>query len=247
MTDFSKTLIRASAIGHLFVEPKSAEDKKAGNLSQTAKDYLIKAYIKAKYDRETDIATKHIQKGIEAEESSIMMLSKHQGKMLFKNEERLSNEWVTGLPDVYEGESIENCDFLWDIKTSWDIWTFLGNIRQKLNPIYYYQMQAYLWLSNCKSGAIAYCLTDCPENIIQDEKRKLLYKMNVISEDSPEFIEEAAKMEINLIYPDIPIDEKILIFPVERDEEVIELMKQKVQKAREFLTELEKKHCNFNK
>ena len=50
--------------------------------------------------------------------------------------------------------------------------------------------------------------------------------------ESPEFIEAAAGLEINLIYPDIPIDEKILIFPVKRDEEVIEKMKQKVQKAR---------------
>ena len=73
------------------------------------------------------------------------------------------------------------------------------------------------------------------------EKKKLLYQMNVISEESPDYIDAAAGLEINMIYPDIPLEEKILIFRVERDEEVIERMKQKVEKAREFLENFEKK------
>jgi len=247
MTNWNKTLIRASAIGYLFVEPQSKADKDAGNLSKTAQTYLINTYIKEKYDRYQEVVTKQMTKGIEAEDASIKMLSLHQGEILFKNEERLSNDFITGLPDVYQGETIENCDFIYDIKTSWSIWTFLGNIQDKLNPLYYYQLQAYMWLTNCQKSAVAYCLTDCPQNLIEDEKKKLMYKMNVISEESPEYVEAAAALEINMIYPDMPISEKILIFPVERDEEVIEKMKQKVLRAREFLQYFEEKHLNFNK
>ena len=70
--------------------------------------------------------------------------------------------------------------------------------------------------------------------------------MNVISEESPDYVEAAAGLEINMIYPDLPLNEKILLFPVSRDESVIEKIAQKVQKARQFLSEFEKMHTNFN-
>lgn len=247
MTDFSKTLIRSSAIGYLFVEPQAKAAKEAGELSKTAQSYLINTYVREKYDREQDVLTKEMAKGIDAEYESINMLSKYRGKILTKNEERLSNSFITGLPDVFEGDTILNCDFLWDIKTSWSIWTFLANVGDKLNPLYYYQLQAYMWLTGCKQSAVAYCLANAPQNLIDDEKKKLLYKMNVATELDPDYVNAAAGIEINMIYPDIPLQEKILIFPVERDDEVIEKMEQKVIKAREFLADFEYKHLNFYK
>jgi hypothetical protein len=246
MTDFSKTLIRSSAAGYLFVEPQSKADKEAGNLSKTAQNYLIKTYVKAKYDREQDIVTKQMTKGIEAEEKSIEILSIHQQKLLKKNEQRLENGYLTGLPDVFEGESIEKATFLWDIKTSWSIWTFLANVPDKLDPLYYYQLQAYMALTGCSKAAIAYCLTDAPQHLIEAEKKKLMYSMNVATELAPEYVEAAAQVEINMIYPDIPISEKVLIFPVDRDDEVIDRLYQKVEKARQFLQEFEQKHVKFN-
>lgn len=245
--DFQHTLIRSSAMGYLFTEPQAKSDKEAGTFSKTAKNYLINEYIRVKYSRERDILTKEMQKGIEAEESAIELLSIHQDKYLQKNTERISNEFITGLPDVFEGKTIMNCDFLWDIKTSWSIWTFLDNVPDKLDSQYYYQLQAYMYLTGCQHSAIAYVLADAPMNIIESEKKKLLYQMNVATEQSPEYLEAAAGLEINMIYPDLPIEEKILIFPVERDEEVIEKMKSKVIKAREFLQEFEEKHLLFNK
>ena len=247
MTDFSKTLIRASASGYLFVEPKLKADKDAGELSQTCKTCLIKTYIKEKYGREKDITTKQMTKGIDAEDDSIKMLSVHQDKPLNKNQERISNDFITGLPDIYEGNNIIGCDFIWDIKTSYDIWTFLANVSDKLDPLYYYQLQSYMWLTGASKSAIAYCLTDMPQHLIETEKKKLLYQMNVISEESPEYLEAAAGLEINMIYPDLPVKEKVLIFPVERNDEVILSMEKKVVKAREFLAYFEEKHLNFNK
>ena len=70
--------------------------------------------------------------------------------------------------------------------------------------------------------------------------------MNVISEESPEYLEAAAGIEINLIYPDIPLESKILLFKVNKDDEMIEKIQQKVQKSREFLQEFSEKHKNFN-
>jgi len=244
--NWDSVLIRCSSLGALFTEPKSKEDKEAGNLSQTAKTMLINEYIRLKYDRVRDIETKQMKKGKEAEEDSITMLSKYLKKFLRKNKERLNNEYITGLPDTYEGEQIFGCEIIYDIKTSWDIWTFLPNIGSKLNSDYYYQLQGYMWLAGCQKSAIVYCLTDTPQSIIEAEKLKLLRSMNVISEESPEYVEAAAGLEINMIYPDMPINEKILLFNVSRDESVIERISQKVTKAREFLYEFEKSHINFN-
>ena len=244
--NWDSVLIRCSSLGALFTEPKSKEDKESGNLSQTAKTMLINEYIRLKYDRVRDIETKQMKKGKEAEEDSITMLSKYLKKFLRKNKERLNNEYITGLPDTYEGEQIMGCEIIYDIKTSWDIWTFLPNIGSKLNSDYYYQLQGYMWLTGCQKSAIVYCLADTPQNIIDAEKLKLLRSMNVISEESPEYIEAAAGLEINMIYPDMPLNEKILLFPVSRDESVIERISKKVIKAREFLYEFEKSHINFN-
>ena len=240
-------MIRSSSVGYLFIEPKSKEAKERGDLSETAKTYLIKEYIRLKYGREEDIVTKQMQKGIDAEEDSIDLLSIHQQKTLKKNTERVNNDYITGLPDVFEGESITSCDFLWDIKTSWSIWTFLANLKAPLSDLYYYQLQSYMWLTGCQNSAISYVLADAPIHIVEAEKRKLLYSMNVISEESPEYLQAVANLENNMIYADLPLEERILIFPVERDEEVIQKIKTKVEKAREFLAQFEKDHLNFNK
>ena len=45
----------------------------------------------------------------------------------------------------------------------------------------------------------------------------------------------------------MPLEERVLLFPVYRNEELIEKAKAKVLKARTFLQELEYKHLNFNK
>ncbi len=241
MKDFSKTLIRCSSLGAILTEPQSKEAKLAGELSATAKKELIKTYIREVYDREKDITTKQMEKGTYNEDHGIAMLSKYLKELLIKNQEQYCNDWVCGHPDII------TADMVYDTKLSYDLWTFLPNVTDTLDKGYILQLQGYMWLTGRKSGAVAYVLTDCPTHIIEQEKRWLLNRMNVISEESPEYIEAAAGLEINLIYPDIPLNERILIIPVAYDEEVIEKIKQRVTKCREYLQDFSEKHLNFNK
>jgi hypothetical protein len=104
-----------------------------------------------------------------------------------------------------------------------------------------------MWLTGTKNATIAYCLVNTPESIIQQEKYYLLKKMDVISEESPEFIKEAMKIEFNMTFDDISIDERILTFNISRSEDDILRIENKVLKARTFLQELEQTHLNFNK
>jgi hypothetical protein len=247
MMNFSKTKIRSSSVGYLMTEPQSKADKESGLLSKTAQRHLLEVYIREKYGREKDIQTKQMKKGIEVEKESIDLLSLYLKKPFNKNETRVTNDFITGLPDIFEGSDIHDAKAIIDIKSSYDLWTFLGNLPDKLDSLYYWQMQSYMWLTNAKKASIAYCLVDTPFGIIEQEKRYLLNKMDVISEESPEYIKESAKLEFNMTFGDIDISEKVLIFNVERNEDDILKIEHKVEKAREFLQEIEQTHLNFNK
>jgi hypothetical protein len=239
--NFNETLIRASSVGYLMTEPQLKTDREAGVLSKTAQKHLIEVYVAEKYGRKRDIQTKQMKKGIEAEQDSIDLLSMYLKLPFSKNEERFKNDYITGLPDIINGDTII------DIKSSYDLWTFLGNIPDKLDNLYYWQMQSYMWLTGTTKATIAYCLVNTPESIIQQEKYYLLKKMDVISEESPEFIQEAMKIEFNMTFDDILMDERILMFNVSRSEDDILRIENKVLKARTFLQELEQTHLNFNK
>ena len=238
--NWNETLIRASSVGYLMTEPVTKADKESGVLSKTAQKHLIEVYIAEKYGRKRDIQTKQMKKGVEAEQDSIDLLSMYLKLPFSKNEERFKNDFITGLPDIINGDTII------DIKSSYDLWTFLGNIPDKLDNLYYWQMQSYMWLTGTKNATIAYCLVNTPESIIQQEKYYLFKKMDVISEESPEFIKEAMKIEFNMTFDDISINERILTFNVNRSEDDILRIENKVLKARTFLQELEQTHLNFN-
>jgi len=241
MINFNNTLIRSSSVGYLMTEPQSKADKEAGLLSKTAQKHLIEVYIAEKYGRVKDIQTKQMKKGVEAEDDSIQLLNKYWNVNYSKNQERFKNDFISGHPDIITDNKVV------DIKSSYDLWTFLGNIPDKLDNLYYWQLQAYMWLTGASHGHIAYCLVNTPFGIIEQEKRYLLNKMDVISEESPEYVKEAIKLEFNMTFDDITVPERILIFNVDRNEDDILRIQHKVEKAREFLSELEKTHINFNK
>jgi hypothetical protein len=181
-----------------------------------------------------------MKKGVEVEQESIDLLSMYLKMPFNKNEQRFTNDFISGSPDIIDNERII------DIKSSYDLWTFIGNIPDKLDSLYYAQLQSYMWLTNATKGMIAYCLCNTPDSIIEQEKYYLLKKMDVISEESPEFLKESLKLEFNMKFDDIDIKERVLLFNINRDEDFILKIQQKVEAARKFLSEIELKHLNFN-
>jgi hypothetical protein len=239
MHDFSQTLIRCSSLGYLFTEPKDVAAKKNGDLSKTAQSHLIEVYAKEIWDIERDIVTPAMRKGTEAEESGITLLSRVDKRIYVKNEERKVNEYVSGHPDIVIEEEII------DLKLSFDALTFLPKLIEPIDKMYDFQIQGYLWLFDKKRGRISYALTDTPDNIIQGEKYRLLRSMDVVSEESPQFIAAAKKLESNMRFSHIPKELRVINHYVERNNEVIEKIPSKVKKAREFLMELYEKHLEY--
>lgn len=228
----NKILFRCSSLGKIMTNPRS----KSETLSETCKSYLIDVFIKAKYGRERVLDNKYINKGLQAEEDAITLFSRAKKSFFKKNDTRLTNEFLSGEPDLFVGESIDKAEQIIDIKTSWDIFTFWKSKLDDLNKDYFYQLQGYMYLTGAKSSTLAYCLIDTPQLLVDDEKKKLFYKMGLIDENK-DFIEACAKIDTNMVYTDIPIAERIHTIEIQRDEEVIEAIKSRVNECRIYLSE----------
>lgn len=237
--DFSKTVFRCSSLGYLMTEPRSKADKEAGNLSETAKTHLVDVFVSNKYGRNSDINNKYIQKGLMVEEDSITIYSRFKKTFFKKNEEHLSNAFIKGTPDLYIGESIHSASHIIDIKSSYDIFTFFRNVNSDLNNQYYWQVQGYMDLTGAESATVAYCLSDTPEVIINDEKRRLLWKMGVATDENEDYLKACEELDYLLTYGDIPIGERVIEYSVERNQQDIDRMYEKVMKGREYLYSIE--------
>jgi hypothetical protein len=240
--ELKSAIAKAEKIAKLKSEIELLEQiKYDSQLSETCKSYLVQTYILEKYGRVKEVSTKEMKKGILVEDDSINLVSIIDGILYSKNTERFSNDFITGTPDIINGNEII------DIKSSWDIFTFLSNIQDPISELYYAQLQGYMALTGATVGTIAYCLTNTPDSIIEGEKYALLRNMDAVTEEDPAYKRELAKLERNRRFSDIPIEERVLTFSIERDDDYIEKTYRKVEKCREFLYEFEQSHLSFSK
>jgi hypothetical protein len=246
--NWNETLIRASSVGYLMTEPVTKADKEAGVLSKTAQRHLLDVYVAEKYGRKKDIQTKQMRKGNEVEEEAIKFLCKYKWldeKKYKKNTERYLNDFIAGTPDIVAVDA--NGVDIYDVKSSYDLWTFTGNILDKVDNLYYWQMQSYMWLTGAKKSYVVFCLLNTPFGILEQEKKSLLYKMDVATDQNPDYLKKALELEFNMTFEDVPANERILFFPIDRSEDDILRIQVKVEKARNFLQTIEDLHSKFNK
>lgn len=245
MTDWSKTKFRASSWGNLMTEPRS---KSEGQLSKTCQKELIKIYNWVKYGRKKQVVTRQMIKGIKCEPAAITLFSRVEKKLFVKNEIQLENDTKTGHPDIFEGESIRTATEIHDIKNSWELDTFSPKAVEELDATYDYQIQTYFDLvPTAKQGSIAYCLVDAPDELIQDELKRLQFDMNIIWDQDPAYLVAAAEIVKNMTFGDIPFEECVIKIPVARDEAKIAKMNEKVPLLRDWLAWFDKVRMNGRK
>lgn len=233
--NFSSTLFRCSSLGYIMTDPRS----KSETLSETTKTHLIDVYVANRYGRQDDIQNKYIEKGLAVEEDSITLYSRIKGEVYFKNEDHLSNEYIKGTPDLYIGDTITTARHIIDIKSSWDIYTFMRTITKDINKLYYWQLQGYMALTGARSATLAYCLVNTPQQLIDDEKRRLMWKMGVATEETPLFIEACNELQRNMTFDDIALHERLIEFKIDRDDNDIDRMYARVMACRQWLNEFE--------
>jgi hypothetical protein len=214
---------------------------KCHDLSETAKKYLKNAYCIEKYNRVPDIETKEMVKGTTAEAAAIQLYSFVEDRPYLKNKTVLYNEFICGTPDLLAYD----LDEVIDIKCSWNLFTFAANIDAEMNAMYYAQLQGYMALAEVAKGILAYCLVSAPPEMIEDEKRRLFYRMQCTTEDDPRYLARVKVIERNMIFEDIPPEERILKFEIQRDDEFIDRVYKKVPKCRGYLQEFATDHQFF--
>lgn len=222
-------------------------------LSQTALSYIGTLYREYKFQRRQEFSSKYIEKGVQQEEDAITLLSLYLKRMLFKNAHRLTNDFITGEPDVFIGESIDKAEEGYDTKCSWSVWTF--PFEGPLDPKYYWQNMGYMALTGAKRWTTAYTLVNASAHQITSEKNKIWYAMGCPDETSDRYIEKRIEVEKNMIFDmaqfiddnpgydldcpdwkyDIPLSERIKLFTVERDDQAIQMIYDRVTACRRFM------------
>jgi hypothetical protein len=216
-----KILFRASSIGDLMTESRT----KSENLSKTAKSYIQKVFKEREFGYYENINSKAIDKGIENEDEAIQLASEVLGwDFVIKNEEKYSNEYINGTPDVITK------DLLADIKCSWNMGTFPIFEDEIPTKNYWWQLQSYMWLTGHSTSELVYILTNTPEQIVEDEIRRMHWKLNKIDEDLD--LREAVQSQHDFSH--IPNNLRIKRFLINRDEKAIEQIKEKVEIARDY-------------
>lgn len=252
----NKILFRPSGLG----EVMSGVGKKWDvENSLTCKRYLIKMFRQIKYGRYYSFSNKYTQKGIKMENDAITLYSLLKNKYFEKNTVRFENDFFSGEFDIFDKKELTTID----IKCSFGLDTFPHKITDAPDSGYIDQGLAYNDLTGATKHIIAYCLVNAPANLIDAAKRSKLYELGlpVENESSPDWIQyldECCDIEKNMIFDiaqfkkdnpeyqhqiidwqfDIPKEERVVEFTIERNEDRTEAIKQRIIECRKWMEKL---------
>jgi hypothetical protein len=205
--------------------PKSKKE----DLSQTTKSYLQQLAKELLYNTKYTFSSKYTEKGNITEDNSIDFAAEQLGYgMLVKNEEFFKNDFICGTPDVITKDEII------DLKNSWDCFTFPLFEKEIPKKDYYYQLQGYMALTDKQKAKLVYVLSDTPDNLIQKEAYYWCKNNGYDELDEDIYLE----FEQRMTYDDIEPQFKIKVFEIERNDDVIKEIYERVNLCRDYLKEL---------
>lgn len=206
-------LFRCSSLHKLIGDGRS----KAAVISDTAKSAIRDIVKEDLYGFRSFTGNQYTQKGNLLEDLAIEM----SGKMRFRNYQkhvgRVENELITGECDVLDLER----KLIIDTKVTWDIGThpfFQDEAMEKVKKAGYdVQMQAYMWLYDCEVANVDFWLFPCPPELLKDW------------DDIDQLVHLVEKIDIR---------ERKTTVVIERDEAIIQKIKDKVPHCQEYYAKL---------
>ena len=206
-------LFRCSSLHKLIGDGRS----KAAVISDTAKSAIRDIVKEDLYGFRSFTGNQHTQKGNLLEDLAIEMSGKMRLRNYQKHVGRVENELITGECDVLD---LKN-KLIIDTKCTWDIGThpfFADEAMEKVKKAGYdIQMQAYMWLYDCDVANIDFWLFPCPPELLNgwDDIDQLVYLVEKID-----------------------IRERKTTVVIERDEAIIQKIKDKVPHCQEYYAKL---------
>lgn len=206
-------LFRCSSLHKLIGDGRS----KAAVISDTAKSAIRDIVKEDLYGFRSFTGNQYTAKGNLLEDLAIEM----SGKMRFRNYQkhvgRVENELITGECDVLDLER----KLIIDTKVTWDIGThpfFADEAMEKVKKAGYdVQMQAYMWLYDCEVAEVDFWLFPCPPEILKDW------------DDIDQLVHLVEAIDIR---------ERKTTVTIERDEAVIQKIKDKIPHCQEYYAKL---------
>lgn len=206
-------LFRCSSLHKLIGDGRS----KAAVISDTAKSAIRDIVKEDLYGFRSFTGNQFTHKGNLLEDLAIEM----SGKMRFRNYQkhvgRVENELITGECDVLDLER----KLIIDTKVTWDIGThpfFQDEAMEKVKKAGYdVQMQAYMWLYDCEVAHVDFWLFPCPPELLKDW------------DDIDQLVHLVEAIDIR---------ERKTTVIIERDESVIQKIKDKIPHCQSYYEQL---------
>lgn len=182
---------------------------KTEKLSVGAKTYIEDLAKEFVYGYEKVVTSKEMEKGQLVEAHSIQLINEVFFTNYEKNTERRENEWITGECDIYvPGRKII------DVKSPWSLATFPATVFAGQDRDYEWQLRGYCMLWDVPLGEINYAMVNTPDELIRFEDPGMHY--------------------VDHIDPSL----RITRVPYERDRNLEDKIKEKVEAAREYFNEI---------
>ena len=206
-------LFRCSSLHKLIGDGRS----KAAVISDTAKSAIRDIVKEDLYGFRSFTGNQYTQKGNLLEDLAIEMSGKMRLRNYQKHVGRVENELITGECDVLD---LKN-KLIIDTKCTWDIGThpfFADEAMEKAKKAGYdVQMQAYMWLYGCDVANIDFWLFPCSPELLNGW------------DDIDQLVHLVEKIDIR---------ERKTTVVIERDEAIIQKIKDKIPHCREYYAKL---------
>ncbi|WP_104472636.1 hypothetical protein [Acinetobacter indicus] len=206
-------LFRCSSLHKLIGDGRS----KAAVISDTAKSAIRDIVKEDLYGFRSFTGNQYTAKGNLLEDLAIEMSGKIRFRKLAKHVGRVSNDLITGECDVLDLER----KLIIDTKCTWDIGShpfFVDEALEKVKKAGYdIQMQAYMWLYECEVAEVDFWLFPCPVELTKDW------------DDREQLIDMVEAIDIR---------ERITTVTIERDEAIIQKIKDKIPHCQEYYAKL---------
>lgn len=232
-------------------------------LTDTAKRICTQLAMDEIQGISSQLNNKYFDKGIEKEKEARDLLSMVLGKAFVKDDERRTNEFVTGKRDIKDNNVII------DIKTAWNRDSFNKHLLENPNEIYLRQLDCYMELFDIKDSLLAHVLVDTPFKLVDDEIRREDWRSNITDMNGDirdefvdgvvklikshiftrkgleEYCNQSANIKIEWFgdYQGIPVEQRIHMISHQFDPVRITQRNECIKLAREFMNTIKPINC----
>lgn len=225
--------IRCSALGRIMTNSRTK-----GTLSKTCKSYIEELFLDQELGIKKDFWSRYTDKGIMVEKEGITLANEVlewglSFSEIHGEQHSFENDYITGHTDILTK------NLLADIKCSWNASTF-PFFEDGVDKNYMWQLMGYMFLTGYDKAELVYVLVNTPEEMVLDEIKREHWKKNSYwnGDEDPD-IEEHVRSQHNFDKMDKTM--RIKRYIIERDEKLIEAIKERVEECREYYETLKSK------